>query len=215
MTNLKRAFFSILALTAASAANAADLANVTGTPPLPSIAATADWSGFYAGIQAGTVQETDLSFVQNGNPLPGSIPIEGPLIGGFAGYNIQRGNFVFGGEAVYSFGTLDDPNNAHNVHSESLMDLKARMGFARGSALFYGFAGYSSSDIDFVPAPASISIESSGLNYGVGIDIQAQNGIFVGIDYTVRNLAGTFDPIPGVEAVIDANSLNIRVGKQF
>ncbi len=182
--------------------------------PIPQASAVTDWNGFYAGAQAGFAQGT-LDAYQNGVYSFG-LPTEGTLIGVFAGYNMQRGNFVFGGEAAYNFGELDTiPSDTHTMVTKDHIDLKARAGFAFGDALVYGFAGYSFATM--IESPSAVSQVISGLNYGAGVDYQFHNGMFVGLDYTIRDLSGDFDQVafPGWTIQGPVSSINLRVGKQF
>ncbi|MBL1436295.1 MAG: porin family protein [Rhodobacteraceae bacterium] len=178
--------------------------------PVPQAAVT-DWNGFYAGAQVGFAQGA-LDVYGNGVYDYG-LPTEGTLYGGFAGYNIQRGNFVFGGEAAYGFGKLED--GSHTLWTEDHIDLKARAGYSLGNALVYGFAGYSMASMmeSAIAVPQTIG----GVNYGIGVDYQINNGLFVGLELIGRAFSGDFDPnvYPGFTAEGPIDSINLRVGKQF
>ena len=62
--------------------------------------------------------------------------------GVFGGYNIQRNNLVFGGEIAAQFGSLE-LENAANSEFINLIDAKARVGYAFGATMIYGFVGCS------------------------------------------------------------------------
>ena len=55
-----------------------------------------DWSGFYGGLSLGA-DAGDMLYRLDGNPNGGE-QIDGTRVGLFAGYTMQNGNFVYGGE---------------------------------------------------------------------------------------------------------------------
>lgn len=136
-------FFLRAALAAGIAVASADLAS----------AATADWSGLYAGLNAGGAD--GASYVHN--PLGGlqfdinNHPnAKGLLVGGQAGYNFQDGRWVFGVEAMADFASLTGTATCLSGRKTSarckpeingLGTLAARIGFADGANLFYAKAG--------------------------------------------------------------------------
>ena len=87
---------SVIALTAT--ANAADLGSYKGGP---ASYASVNWSGFYAGAHAGgeSASEDFTDYYPAGTlASKGSLKESGFIGGGQIGYNVQSGNFVFGGE---------------------------------------------------------------------------------------------------------------------
>ena len=101
-------------------------------------AAAQDWSGFYAGVYAGNISGD----WQHLNP-DGSVYNSGPyssdrIAGAFAGYNLQRGNMVYGGELAAGrsgdFCFEEFPPEC----TDTFVDLKGRVGYSTGSVLVYG-----------------------------------------------------------------------------
>ncbi len=83
------------------AASAADLTSLKDTPPMSVTAPS--WKGFYFGGHAGGVwsesKVTD-TFTYIGDPtINSTLGSKGFIVGAQAGYNFQRGHFVFGPEA--------------------------------------------------------------------------------------------------------------------
>lgn len=198
------------------------LLSVSPTPIEPPmvVASGANWQGFYAGGQFALGQGELESYI-NGVQAT-DLFTEGSLYGGFMGYNFQTGNLVFGAEASYMLGELADPSaNPHELTTEGFLDLKARAGYATGSFLLFGFAGYSTATIPEIPGtqqiPSIPSLPLSGLNYGVGVDYQINDRIFVGVDYTMRNLAGDLDQTswPGWTIEGPISTLGFRLGANF
>ena len=110
----------------AAAANAADMYRAC-----PSYKDTpyvgVNWSGLYAGVNGGYG-----SISKNSN-------INGGFGGGQIGYNIQRGNIVFGGEADIQ-GANITASGASSL--DYFGTVRARAGYAIDRALVYGTGGY-------------------------------------------------------------------------
>ena len=168
-------------------------------PDAPLVAAPTStatpWDGFYVGglYSSYSATETYQGEIDDSN------------IGVFAGYNIQRGSVVFGGEAAYAMGSYDDVYTG----DVSILDAKARIGFALGgTAMVYGFGGYTAAQIDNSGTVADFS----GFNYGAGAAFQLKNGMFIGLEYISRDLDGS-----GIAdgEVLTADAIEARVGWQF
>ena len=172
---------------------------------VPPVAAVTTWDGLYGGLLYSDYSATET--------YQGDI--EDHNIGGFAGYNFQRGSVVFGGEIAYAVGDYDtfDPNiQAARIGfagDVSVLDLKARLGFALSdAAMVYGFAGGTSASIDNSGTVADFS----GLNYGGGFAYQLNNGLLLGVEYIARDLDGK--GIANGET-LTATAIEARVGWQF
>ena len=140
---------------------------------------------------------------------------DGTLYGGFAGYNFQNGNFVYGGEVSYMLGELADPDTLHTVTTEQHLDAKLRLGYAVNDLLLFGFGGYSIAmmyeDGDAEP------MQLSGMNYGVGVDYLFNDKFIIGADYTIRDLSGDFDQnaFPGWSTAGPVSTIAVRAGVKF
>ena len=109
---------------------------------------------------------------------------------------------------IYS---VDDEGTYNNI-----LDVKARAGYAIGSALVYGAVGYSSADFgEDYAAPATNSM--TGFGYGVGVDLMITEKIFAGLEYYTRTLDGALtypvDPLYTVEG--NVTTITARVGMNF
>ena len=71
-----------------------------------------DWSGLYAGASYSSESGYGDWYNPTFNP---DFPMSGSLYGGFAGYNMQNGAFVYGGELAYQVGEVvfDWSSNTH------------------------------------------------------------------------------------------------------
>lgn len=195
----------LLALTVSATAGSVE-------PPAPDLAfavpaapAGADWSGFYAGASVGFASGN----IANGNANDDLA--HNTLFGAFAGYNIQHGKIVFGGELDYTFTPVDFATFTATL--EDNIDLKARVGYSLGNALIYGVVGYSlvnlHDDVDTVPL--------SGINFGAGVDYMIGSRYFVGAEYLARSYSGDFTPpFPGSAFSNQiVSTVRLRAGMSF
>lgn len=201
------------------------LAGSTDTPVFPvtqiapaaipvAPAATNDWSGFYAG---GIVSFDSAGFVGLFDTNDGTLGASSPMndstsYGGFAGYNFQRGAFVYGGEFAATSGGLATTLNPNNIYYEEVFDLKARAGYSFGSALIYGVVGGSYSNLHW---GEGFNAPSTGLTYGGGVEYMVGQQLFVGAEYLVRDLTGERDDNFPEEARVTTQSAQLRVGWKF
>lgn len=169
--------------------------------PLPT-----KWSGFYGGISV-SKYSGDITLLSGGAVINQADMVSETVGGAFAGYNWQKGNWVFGGELAYS-----NPNQAVSgfpgATLEDVFDVKARVGYATGNALFYGVIGRSWSTF----SEALISIDQSGMNYGIGVDYALGKHTILGLEYLNRDLSGG-----NLASTIksDADSISVRLGWKF
>lgn len=174
-------------------------------PVAPAAATITDWSGFYVGgmasFDSGTREYDDSGFLYVLDPAT--------AYGAFAGYNFQRGSFVYGGELAYSGAGItvgDFPDENYTFFA----DLKARAGYVLGDALIYGVVGASATSF-----ATSFDYPSSGFSYGAGLDYLVTDSLFVGAEYLVRDMSGFRDDDSGIEARTVIESAQIRIGYKF
>lgn len=140
------------------AASAADL-SLKDTPEY-SYAPAAIWTGVYFGGHVGGAfgdTEVEDTFDYNGDPFArNNIDSKGVISGVQLGYNVQRGNIVFGVEADLGYLSLSgdktadlphperekyDPNDEisakYSIDGGLYGDLTARVGYAADRTLFY------------------------------------------------------------------------------
>lgn len=176
-------------------------------------APTTDWNGFYTGLSYGFFDETE----DNIN-VPGSVfrtlELEGSGLGAFVGYNIQRGSLVYGGELALSGATSSVVSETNSITHGDYLDLKGRLGYATGSFLFYGILGYSTASAQ--ENPTNILENSSGLNYGVGVDYMVSDQFFIGAEFLERRIEGDYFESGFSERFeTDTRSISIRAGLSF
>jgi len=199
---------SALAISMASIAIAGSV-----TPPAADVAIMApapfgatDWSGFYAGASVGMASGNLENVALINDDLDSNT-----LFGVFAGYNLQRGNLVFGGEVEYTLTPVEFATFTTSTLEDSI-DLKGRVGYAFGNALVYGVAGYSFTTLDDDPELAPLS----GISIGAGLDYKIGDRYFVGAEYLARNVSGAFENNPlntFTDQVI--STVRLRAGVSF
>lgn len=141
----------------------------------------ADWTEFYGGLQAETIDGSS-----NGADFDGS------LYGIFAGYrrdlgnvtlgaeiDIVRGNFDFG-EVTLGATTLDLD------YDVQMFRVGGEVGYDLGNVLPYATAGYARMDLDF----RTLSSTDSGFFYGVGLDFRAGDSILIGAEALQHEFSG-------------------------
>jgi|LGOV01.1.fsa_nt_gb outer membrane immunogenic protein len=176
----------------------------------PSLAG--DWSGAYVGVSTSSETGT-FDYLYSGVLDPGdSFAMDGSMFGGFAGYNIQSGNLIYGGEVAYSAGTVaivGDPTSEY----QSLIDMNGRFGYSAGAALVYATAGISLGDwMNGADGPYA----ATGFNYGTGVDFNVTDQFFVGVKYLVRDMNGSMEADFANSTFESVNeSIQVRVGMNF
>lgn len=160
-----------------------------------------DWGGFYVG---GSFAQ--FSGTQNYGLGP-EFDMLGDMASGFAGFNLQSGSFIYGAEAAYSVGSVQQECCQPNQFTD-MLDLKARVGVGVGDAMVFGVAGWSLATWDEAGAP---ELASSGINLGVGVDYLLNDRFFIGAEYLFRDL----DEDATAEFSASLQSVQIRAGLKF
>ncbi len=161
-----------------------------------------EWAGFYVG---GDFLVFDGSQTYTGNTPPENF-LDGTMLGGFAGFNFQSGQMVYGAEASYGLGSVSQTGDAAYQFTD-ILDVKARLGVGVGDALVYGLAGWSNANWD----DNGTDLAASGFSAGLGVDYQVSDGFFVGVEYLYRNLVET----QNADFAAPLRSVQVRAGLKF
>lgn len=181
------------------------------TPPVATIASV-DWSGAYAGLAAGTANGDMQYFVYDTSDTPEAI--DGSLMGAFAGFNIQRGNLVYGGELAYSKGDVEYDDG---YGFTSFLDLKGKLGYASQKTLVYAVLGVTRGEWK---EEGFDSISGTGVAYGTGADFAVSDRLTIGVEYLWRNFdtenfASAVPQIANTHVEGDFGTLSLRVAFRF
>ena len=170
----------------------------------PAPAPVHDWSGFYGGLSYGTAD------AQNTFNTTGTFEFdEGSITAIYAGYLMQRGSFVWGGElALGKVSDVIDPPFPDSQY-DRVVDLKARLGYAADRVLVYGVLGYSDAPFD----DAGTSFDTNGFAAGLGAEYAVSNRLTMGLEYLARDLSGDNGGTTTLDSSLD--TLSLRVGLSF
>jgi outer membrane immunogenic protein len=175
-------------------------AGAAGPPAVLSPPPTSGFSGFYGALSFGSTNGT-LTV-----PPLGSDVDRGQALGLVSGYNWQRGALVYGGEVrVMQASGADWPAGGGIEAYDALFDLRGRAGLSRGDVLVYGALGVSWGSA----TPSAPAQDTDGLTFGLGVEYNVTERLFLGADVSRRDLSGN----GGVEAEID--TLTLRGGFRF
>jgi outer membrane immunogenic protein len=175
MRKLVLAAISMAALFSTGAA-AADLRVARPAAPAPVVIPAPDWTGAYAGINAGYAWGSrdgfwDCLFICGGDDF--DYDQNGGLIGAQAGFNYQFGMFVAGvevdGDVANIKGDMDLGTGKYNW----LATATGKLGLAFDSFMIYGKAGYGVAGFEFNGAfGCNFSDTNSGLVLGAGAEVK-------------------------------------------
>lgn len=171
-----------------------------------------DVGGFYGGLGIGA---NGGDFADDGDEYSFS---GGPGASLFAGYNVVSGNLVYGGEIAWMDGAESSDDNLYLGQITSLIDLKGRVGTMVGNTMLYGSLGYSMGDVsvDWLGVGGG---DVSGFTLGAGFETAVGENMFIGGDFTARNLnaGGSIAGVPTEEYIDDVNlsTVSIRMGFRF
>ena len=171
----------------------------------PALTST-DWSGSYCGLSYSSGGGTDAG--SSGSTFD---YFDDTAIGGFCGNNWQRSNLVYGGELNVTAGSLAIDGFSDELGTRT--ELRARVGYAMGDALVYGFLGYGTSDVKWGGTnPGGYDV--AGGTYGMGVDYMVTDSMFAGLEVSNLELKGM--PTGGNgEHTHDINVISLRIGWKF
>ena len=161
----------------------------------------ADFNGAYAGLAAGPNLTND---VINDD---GTFEADDSLsFGVIAGYRVQNGSLVFGGElAISSANDLTfDVNGTERVLDYTMVDLKGQVGYALDNILLFGTLGFSR-------ITNEADENAPGIGFGFGADYDLGNNIILGAEYYARRTEP--EDLDNVEVNVD--TLTLRAAFTF
>jgi outer membrane immunogenic protein len=206
------AAFGLVAL-AAMPAFAADV--VMEEPPAPAPIAelpVASWAGPYAGLNLG------YGFSGRTEEPGNTIDTDGFIGSGFAGYNWQTDNFVFGGEAELGYNGVKGSNAGTESKSGLEGSLRARLGYAvTPEILLYGTAGGAGQSLKVTEGGVSDKNTMLGWTAGVGTDIKLTDNVFGRVEYRYTDYGSDdFTTGSGTRSIDSKdNRITFGVGMKF
>ena len=155
---MKSTLFAAAALIAiATPSFAADLGKFGTTPPISPLH---NWSGAYVGLQAGFSKNhqdyADRGYGEyEGDNYFLHESVSAFVGGGHAGYNVQRGRFVYGIEGDLEYNSVDNtgefPGEDWGYYAETGLQgsARVRLGYAFDRSLIYATAGLAIGEFSF------------------------------------------------------------------
>ncbi|TGP26421.1 MULTISPECIES: outer membrane protein [unclassified Mesorhizobium] len=182
LTLASAGFFALLSGRALAADAGADL---------PMTAPGFDWTGYYAGLQAGYGWgSSDISGTE-GEPFGASPDLDGGFVGGHVAGLWQFNQAVIGARAELDYSSMDgsallDPGNTVGTDIKWFGSVNAEAGLAVDRWLIYGVGGVAFAGIETsqVAGPSFARTRASaGWTIGAGVDYALSNNIVVGAQY--------------------------------
>lgn len=200
-----------LALSACVAIFAATSAFADGLDTAQNASSAMSWEGLYGG--ATFSKTTSGSETWNGGSP--DYNLEGDMFGAFVGYNhVLSNGLVLGAEAAYFSADVNESDlDTGEVYGDwgltNMLDLKAKVGYASGKALFFVSGGYSTGSYN----GEGDKVTMTGYNYGVGVDFAVSKNILAGVEFVHRKVDN--DDAWGTTLVDEFDSIQARIAYKF
>jgi len=188
---MRHPVIAVLALLSAGAsAQAADLNwNSNATSPIYGNASAAQWTGFYAGVSGGYGWGTTT----NAPPLAGGQANNnsaGWHLGAQAGYNIDMGGFVIGGEADLQWASIgyNEPivGGTFEAKTDFFGTVRGRAGVPVGQVMPYATGGLAFGRGVAQESTGVVTSQTAnhfGWTAGLGLEAQATSNISLKAEY--------------------------------
>ncbi|RUW30135.1 outer membrane protein [Mesorhizobium sp. M1E.F.Ca.ET.041.01.1.1] len=182
LTLASAGFFALLSGPALAADMGADL---------PMTAPGFDWTGYYAGLQAGYGWgRSDIAGTE-GEPFAASPDLDGGFVGGHVAGLWQFNQAVIGARAELNYASIDgsallSPGNSVGTDIKWLGSVNAEAGLAADRWLIYGVGGVAFAGIETSQNAGPSFAETrtgAGWTIGAGVDYALSNNIVVGAQY--------------------------------
>ncbi|TPM20778.1 outer membrane protein [Mesorhizobium sp. B2-3-5] len=160
------------------------------TVDVPMTAPGFDWTGYYAGLQAGYGWgQSDIT--GTGGGALSSPDIDGGFVGGHIAGLWQFDQAVIGAEAELNYSSIDgtaepEPGNVFGTDIKWFGSMNAKAGYAMDRVLVYGIGGVAFAGVDTSQAagPAFSNTRTNvGWTVGAGVDYALTDKFVVGAQY--------------------------------
>ena len=148
-----------------------------------STAAVAEgFDGAYVGLSV----NSNGGYIGDGSTSP-DYDAAGLSASAFAGYNFALGQSMIAGvELSHSVSPVSSPD----YRMDTMIDLKARLGYSFGKTMIYGFAGASNATMT---NGGDSNYNSTGSNFGVGVEHMVSDRLGLGLEMMRRDLSVSSD----------------------
>lgn len=216
MTHFKSlALISVALLPVAAPAFAADAISAQPMEPVPVLGAAPqnNWEGGYAGIYLGgglNVFKNDLG--------EGSLRNNSVKLGGYAGWNFQNDNIVYGVEGDAGYNIVNKKDDELNIKSGFDGSLRARLGYDMGAVMPYVTAGIAGRQVSFSADEDSNKKFRVGWTAGVGAETMLTQNISARLEYRYADFGKkdvTFGNIVAPAVKLQSHDIRVGVGYKF
>ena len=191
---------------------AADVVYQEPPAPQPFVesAPVSTWAGPYAGVQLGYGFGGSADDKTNGN----DVGTKGWLGGAFGGFNMQNGQFVYGGEADVNYSNIKGSNAGLSARSRIDGSLRARAGVAvTDDVLLYGTAGVAAERLRVTDNVDSDTNMMVGYTVGAGADVKLTDDVFARAEYRYTDYGSKNFDLPGVgNPKVDSSNHRVMMG---
>jgi|SRR5208337_2231931 len=205
---------SVVALASANAADMYRAPDGGGYKDGPAYAEV-NWSGLYAGANAGYGWSANTDYL---DPT-------GAFGGAELGYNFQRGHIVFGVEADFEGAGISDSNAYAKSEMNWFGTVRGRLGYTFDRALVYATGGFAYGNVensDVIPhvgAPSTVFSNSetqTGWVVGGGLEYKLAPNWSGKIEYQYLDLAASdWKHVLGLGNETDTQVHTVRVGLNY
>jgi outer membrane immunogenic protein len=193
---------------AAAPALAADIMRAPAPVPYAAPVAVAgyNWTGFYAGANAGYGWGAMTNFPLNPKGFLGGVQ---------AGYNWQTGQFVFGAETDVQISSADDTFAAYKFSNPWFGTVRGRAGYAMNNVLLYATAGLAYGSGKLQIAGLSEDHTHTGWTAGGGIEVGFTPNWSAKAEYLYIDLNDKGYVLSGTTSGLTANLVRFGVNYRF
>ena len=194
---------------------------------VPMTAPGFDWTGYYAGLQAGYGWgQSDITATQ-GAPFSVSPDLHGGFVGGHVAGLWQFDQAVIGGEAELNYSSIDGSEDAGAGGSlgsdiQWFGSVNAKAGYAMDRLLVYGIGGVAFAGIETSQNAATAFADTrtkTGWTVGAGVDYAMTNNIVVGAQYRYYDFGSEHfdapDDFQDRNQNVDLNAFSLRFSYKF
>ena len=206
MKTTMRAMILAAAVAAPGAAVAADMGARGPAPYYAQPASYYNWSGLYAGVNAG---------YEWGHVTGSSLDPSGIAGGGQVGYNWQSGQFVFGGETDIQASGADDTFAPWKFSNPWFGTLRARAGYAMNNILVYGTLGVAYGDLHGQIPGLDETKTEFGWAGGLGMEVGFAPNWSAKVEYLYMDLGDRAFSITGMDNGLQSSILRFGVNYHF
>lgn len=197
------------------------------TADLPMTAPGFDWTGYYAGLQAGYGWGQSEITTTEGAPFSITPDVDGGFVGGHVAGLWQFDQAVIGGEADLNYSTMEGTTES-GLGSTFGTDIKwfgsvnAKAGFAMDRLLVYGIGGVAFAGIETSQISGTAFTETKtnvGWTVGAGVDYALTDKFIVGAQYRYYDFGSEHyaapEPFNDRDQNVKLNTVGINLSYKF